>query len=228
MNEPLPSVNTNNEPSTAGAAVPFFVAVLLLVFMVFGIWTWWRVQTATANRNAGAPILQLAAPLKHFELTERSGETFRSTDMEGKVWVVSYFFASCPGPCLRLNENIEQLNQLPDLKDVTWVSITCDPDNDTLEVLRNYADRWHADPRRWLFCRADMEYLQRVARGMNLALYWKTHSDHAVVIDKTGTIRGMFDATSKYECGQMRTLLRECLAETPAVKETAGETAAAG
>ena len=60
------------------------------------------------------------------------------------------------------------MHNMPELKDVTWVSITCDPDNDTVEALRNYADRWEADPNRWLFCRADLDYTRRVARGMNL------------------------------------------------------------
>ena len=59
---------------------------------------------------------------------------------------------------------------MPELKDVTWVSITCDPDTDTLEALRAYADRWKADPERWLFCRADLDYIQRVANGMKVFL----------------------------------------------------------
>jgi hypothetical protein len=80
-------------------------------------------------------------------------------------------------------------------------------------VLRDYASRWNADPQRWLFCRGDFEYLKGVALGMKLTLAYKMHADHAVVIDKTGTIRGLFDATSSYECDRMRALLRECLAE---------------
>jgi protein SCO1/2 len=133
--------------------------------------------------------------------------------MRGKVWVASYFFSTCIGTCWTVNGNIERLNQRPDLTDVTWVSITCDPDNDTLEVLQDYAKRWNADPQRWLFCRGDFEYIKGVARGMKLTLAMKMHADYAVVIDKTGTIRGLFDAASSSECERMRTLLRECLAE---------------
>ena len=96
----------------------------------------------------------IGPPLKEFELTERSGKPFRSADMRGRVWVATYFFTTCPGNCIRLNRNIQALHNLPELKDVTWVSITCDPDTDTLEALRKYADHWKADPERWLFCRA--------------------------------------------------------------------------
>jgi protein SCO1/2 len=225
MSDPISSEDFRLESAATSPVVPFVIAGCLMIGIVFGVWTWWRVQQAEAKRLNAAPLMSLAAPLTQFELTERSGEPFRSQDMRGKVWVVSYFFVSCPGPCLRLNSNIQQMHNRPDLADVTWVSITCDPDNDTLEVLRDYANRWEADPKRWLFCRADLEYLKRVARGMNLALFWKTHSDHAVVIDKSGTIRGMFDGTSQYECEQMRTLLRQCLAEEPPVESDVVQTA---
>ena len=87
------------------------------------------------------PPARPVAPLKDFELTERSGSPFRSTDMRGRVWVATYFFTTCPGSCIRLNQNIQLMHNLPELKDVTWVSITCDPDTDTLEALRKYADR---------------------------------------------------------------------------------------
>jgi protein SCO1/2 len=104
---------------------------------------------------------------------------------------------------------------LPDLKDVTWVSITCDPDNDTLEALADYAERWEADPERWLFTRADLDYTKRVAAGMNLQLYRKVHQDYAIVVDKTGKIRGMYDATSKSQCQRLYEKLLELEAEEP-------------
>jgi cytochrome oxidase Cu insertion factor (SCO1/SenC/PrrC family) len=155
-------------------------------------------------------------PLTEFELTERSGKPFRTADMKGKVWVATYFFTTCPGSCTRLNKNIQFMHNMPDLKDVTWVSITCDPDTDTLEALREYAASLKADPKRWLFCRADLDYTKRVARGMNLALFRKGHQDYAIVVDKTGQIRGMYDATSKSDCQRLRTKLLECVdEETP-------------
>ena len=104
---------------------------------------------------------------------------------------------------------------------MTWVSITVDPDNDTLEVLREYADRWEADPERWLFCRADLDYVKRIGLAMDLAIDRQGHSDRAVVIDKKGQIRGMYDATSKSQSQRLRTKLLECL-EEPYPRELAG------
>lgn len=212
MNQLEPAQSADVE---SASLLPFAVAGLILVAMAYGGFKWWQVHQFETARASATPAIILGQPLKEFELEERGGEPFRSNDMRGKVWVVSYFFASCIGPCRILNGNIEELNNFPDLADVTWVSITCDPDNDSVGVLKQYAEKYHADPKRWLFCRSDIDYLKRVARGMSLALFIKTHSDHMVVIDRAGKIRGMFDGTSKNECRQLRVLLHECLAEKP-------------
>jgi cytochrome oxidase Cu insertion factor (SCO1/SenC/PrrC family) len=201
-----------SEPA-AGTAVPYFLALAVLVAMAYGGWKWWQVRQFELSRGQAIPEDMIGPPLTEFELTERSGKPFRTADMRGKVWVATYFFTSCPGNCIRLNKNIQLLHSMEDLKDVTWVSITCDPDNDTLQTLRDYADRWEADPNRWLFCRADLNYTRRVARGMNLYLGLKTHQDYAIVIDKSGKVRGMFDATSKSDCQRLRTLLMQCVKE---------------
>lgn len=135
--------------------------------------------------------------------------------MKGKVWVATYFFTTCPGNCIRLNQNIQLMNSLPELKDMTWVSISCDPDTDNLAELRKYADRWQADPQRWLFCRAPLDYTQRVALGMNVALMRKGHQDYAIVVDKAGKVRGMFDATSRIDCERLHTMLLALQKEEP-------------
>jgi cytochrome oxidase Cu insertion factor (SCO1/SenC/PrrC family) len=94
------------------------------------------------------------------------------------------------------------------------VSITCDPDTDTVKALNDYANGLQADPQRWLFCRGDMEYTQRVAKGMNLFLSRQGHSNYAVVIDKWGKVRAMFDGISTRDCEKMQKLLVKLQAET--------------
>jgi cytochrome oxidase Cu insertion factor (SCO1/SenC/PrrC family) len=210
-----PQQNPTKRPHAGviDSAVPFFLALLVVFGMAYGGWTWWRVHQNELNQ--GQAITDIGPPLTEFELTERSGKPFRSADMRGTVWVATYFFTTCPGNCIRLNQTIQVMHNLPELKDVTWVSITCDPDTDTLEVLRKYADNWQADPDRWLFCRADLDYTQRVALGMKLYLSRKGHQDYAVVVDKAGKIRGMFDAVSISDSERLRTKLMKCLAEEP-------------
>lgn len=210
-----PHDETNSYPPEGDLAskVPYILAACVLFAAAYAGFKWWQVEQARAKQGLLTYDAQTGPPLTEFELTERSGQPFRSQDMLGRVWVATYFFTTCPGNCIRLNENIKLLHDLSDLKDVTWVSITCDPDTDSVEALKDYADRRGADPDRWLFCRADLDYIKRVGLGMKLDVFLKGHRDDAVVIDKAGKIRGYFNATSKRECQEMRELLVQLLAE---------------
>lgn len=219
-----PQSGTGSEHSLdTGSLLPWVLCAIVLIGMLYGAFTLWKVNRNRVLRSEAIPQGVIGPPLKEFELTERSGKSFRSLDLRGHVWVASYFFTTCPGQCLRLNANIQILSKMPDLKDVTWVSITCDPDTDTVEALQKYADRWQADPQRWLFCRADLPYIQRVAKGMNVYLSMKGHQDFAIVIDKQGKIRGMFDGTSESQCKRLKAVLVECMAEKFPVENVAGE-----
>lgn len=206
----------SNEPppeDDLASKVPYILVFFVLVAAAYGGYKWWQVEQASAAQGLAVYDAATGPPLTEFELTERSGGPFRSQDMLGRVWVATYFFTTCPGSCIRLNENIKLLHDVEELNDVTWVSITCDPDTDTVEVLQGYANRLGADPKRWLFCRADLDYIKRVGAGMKVDVFHKGHKDHAIVIDKQGKIRGFFNATSKRECLQMRKLIQELLAE---------------
>ena len=196
-------------------SLPYWLTLLVLVGAGYGGWKWWQVEQFRARGGTqGGGIQMDGPPLEAFELAECGGQLFRSRDLLGKVWVTTFFFTTCPGSCPRLNANIRYLNSLEELHDVVWVSITVDPDIDTLPVLAKYARDMKADPQRWLFCRGDLDYVKRVGHDiMKLQLGWQGHQDYAVVIDRQGEVRGMFDATSRSQSQRLRTLLLKCLAE---------------
>jgi len=194
------------------STLPYWLTLMVLLVISYGGWKYWQVQQF---QSGGGIEFTSQPPLEEFELTERSGKPFRSQDMLGKVWVTTFFYASCPGSCKRLNGNIKMLSNLEELQDVTWVSITVDPEADTLEQLQEYAETYQADPDRWLFCRGDLGYIQRVGKDiMRLSVTWQGHNEHAVVIDRKGKIRGMFNAIKTSESKQLRKLLLECLEES--------------
>ena len=101
--------------ATSGAALPLALSAAVLIAMGFGGWKWYQVRQFELAKSEAIPASVLGPPLKDFELTERSGKPFKSTDMKGKVWVASYFFTTCPGQCLRLNSNVQILSNEPDL-----------------------------------------------------------------------------------------------------------------
>ena len=194
-------------------ALPYWLALMVLLAASYGGWKWWQVQQFQASRELGGLEFE-GPPLEEFELIERSGQPFRSRDMLGKVWVTTFFFATCQGTCPRLNANIQHFNTMEELQDVTWVSITVDPDTDTLPKLREYAERFSADPERWLFCRGDFNYVRRIGQDfMNVDISWRGHKDYAVVIDREGKIRGMYDVYRLSQLEKLRVLILRCLEE---------------
>ncbi len=208
----------------SNSALPYWLALMVLVGTGYAGWKLWQVDQYQASRAEGGLEFE-GPPLEEFELTERSGEPFRSAEMKGKVWVATFFFATCPGTCPRLNANIKYLNSLEELEDITWVSITVDPDTDTLPKLREYADSFQADPNRWLFCRGDFNYIRRIGEDfMNVDISWRGHKDYAVVIDRNGNVRGMYDAYRTSQVEKLRVLLLKLLdeeAEKPTGESTA-------
>ena len=200
------------------SALPYWLSLMVVIAASYGGWTWWRVGQYEKSQATGG-VQFTGPPLENFELTERSGQPFRSADMHGKVWVTTFFFTTCPGSCKRLNTNIQMLNRNEDLQDVTWVSISVDPATDTLPALQAYADSFEADPQRWLFCRGELGYIKRIGSDiLNLEVNWKGHKDYAIVMDKTGKPRGMYDVTSLTQTKKLELLLKQCLAEDAPVE----------
>jgi cytochrome oxidase Cu insertion factor (SCO1/SenC/PrrC family) len=193
--------------------LPYFLTLVVLIAAAFVGWGAWLSQVQHVGSEAVPipPAEEAKRPkLTEFSLQERSGRTFHSNEMEGRIWVASFFFTTCPGSCLRLNQAIKLLHDDKSLTDVYFVSITCDPDNDTLGALAEYASRFGADPQRWLFCRGELDYVQRIAQDMmQLSVMRQTHSDRAIVFDRGGKVRGRFLLTDPNQVNMLNRLLAQ-------------------
>lgn len=171
--------------------------------------------------------------LTDFTLIERSGQRVRWSDLRGKVTVTSFFFSSCPATCLQQNQKVGEIQRSFTGKDVVFLSITCDPDIDSPERLREYAAKLDADPKQWLFLTGELLYTRRVAGELfSVALDRQTHSERLIVTDKWGNIRGTFLWNKLDQITQLKLLVDKLLSETaePAefVKKKAADAAATG
>jgi len=142
-----------------------------------------------------------------FALTERDGSTVHKADLLGKVWVASFVFTRCTGPCPQVTSTMARLQQdLPADRDaIRLVTFTVDPDHDRPDELKRYAGAFGADPKRWLFLtgkEADIHQLLR--EGFRVPVQANAgeerrpgnevmHSPRLVVVDKKGHVRGYFD-----------------------------------
>jgi protein SCO1/2 len=139
-------------------------------------------------------------PVPDFSLIERSNRPVTLEDFQGRVWVANFIFTSCAGMCPIMSDKMQLLQDtLP--SDVRLVSFTVDPERDTPEVLTAYAERYKADPNRWLFLTGPKETLHKLSlEGFKLGLDETqgtqiepiTHSSRFVLVDKAGQIRGYY------------------------------------
>jgi len=163
------------------------------------------------------PVVEKVEPGKPaapFTLTDQRGEPFDSASLKGKVWLGSVFFSNCPGPCFRENQAIADILREIDDPEFVAVSLTCDPDNDTPDVLRRYADRFEAKPERWKFLTGDMAVIRKVANEtFFLPAEVGVHSERGVVFDREGRLRGGYHLLQPDRVELLKKLIRDVLAE---------------
>ncbi|GAA3601920.1 SCO family protein [Flavivirga amylovorans] len=137
-----------------------------------------------------------------FSFTNQHGKTITNKEYEGKVYVVEFFFTTCPTICPRMNANLIQIqNTFKDFNDFGVASFTINPDHDTAEVLKAYADKYGVTNPNWHLMTGDQETIYELSnKGFNLytaeeedVLGGFEHSGNFALIDKNGFIRSRKD-----------------------------------
>ena len=145
-----------------------------------------------------------------FTYTTHNGKTITEQDVKDKIVVVEFFFAQCAGICPKMKTQLRKVYAQNEYnKDVIILSHTVDPENDSLEVLKEYAIGAGVTDDRWLFLTGERSKLYEHARKSyfigiqegNQAAGDEAfiHSDQLVLIDKDQRIRGFFTGTDPVE-----------------------------
>jgi protein SCO1/2 len=164
--------------------------------------------------------------LTGFTLTERSGRELKWDDLAGQVRITNFFFTSCPATCLQQSQKVGEIQKAFAGQDVVFLSITCDPELDDPERLREYATKLGADQKQWLFLTGRLIYIRRVASELfRVALDKQTHVERLIVSDKWGNMRGQFHWSKLDEVTQLKLLVEKLLAETEPPADAAEQSA---
>jgi len=143
--------------------------------------------------------------IPYFEFTNHLGEKVTSKDYEGKIYVADFFFATCPTICPKMAVHMLELQKhFYDRSDFGLLSHTINPENDTVEVLYEYAQKVHSIDSVWEFVTGPKDDIASIARNGYFANAMKDldaeggflHSTNFFLIDRLGRIRGIFDGTS--------------------------------
>jgi protein SCO1/2 len=153
---------------------------------------------SVSNNGALNNKLMVIGPAPKFELMDQNKRTITNEDYTNKVYVLEFFFATCPSICPKMNKNlIEVQNQFFGNPNFGIVSITIDPEHDTSEVLKEHAELLGVKSSNWHFLTGDKKYIYDLAnKGFNLYAGENSkvnggfeHSGFFALIDKKGNIR---------------------------------------
>jgi len=181
----------------------FFVALLLL--FVGGSFFWMASNRTSAGSGSvsekDTEYVPAPKELTEFEFDDQLGKPFNSKQLEGKVWMASFFFSTCPGICVSQNAKIAEIHRRFLDQDVTILSISVQPEVDLSHVLLLYAKRFEADNDKWKFLTGkDVGYIRQVgAEFFELPAADTSHTSHVALFDQNGKMHGKYKVTDPRE-----------------------------
>ncbi len=167
---------------------------LAFIILIFGIWV---VKEINARYYSKSDLFEIGSAPR-FELTNQDGKIVTDQDYLGKVYVLEFFFSTCPTICPKMNQNMLKLqDEFGNNENFGIASITINPENDTPEVLKEHAKHLGVTMDSWNMLTGDRNYIYDLSnKGFNL--YAKEnknvsggfeHSGLFALIDKEGNIR---------------------------------------
>ena len=192
-----------------------FFTVLLLGFYYF-------LFKGTDNWKVKMPILSYVQP---FSFTNQDGGAVTDKDLLNKITVVEYFFTTCKGICPKLNTNMKQVYEIYKKEpEFQILSHTCNPDTDSVSVLKHYADSLQVDTKKWIFLTGRKDSLYQMARGSYLLDDPKNnvekiedqfiHTQFFALVDREGKVRGkIYDGLKVLEVEQLKQDISKLLKE---------------
>jgi len=154
-----------------------------------------------SNNGKGNNVKNVIQP---FSFHNQNGNIFSDKNVDNKIYVADFFFTSCTSICPKMTTNLK-LVQDAFKNDITVaiVSFTVDPETDSAQRLKWYADRFEINADKWNLLTGRKQEIYRLARksfyvsasdgdgGPNDFI----HSDKFVLVDKHKQIRGYYTGT---------------------------------
>lgn len=169
-----------------------------------------------------APVL---GSLEPFELTNQDKAAVSLDSLKGRVHVVNFIFTSCPGVCPFMTRRMVSMEEKSrKLKDkLHFVSISVDPETDTPEKLKTYAETHGANLARWDFLTGDLTRVQRVVVDGFKSQMAKmqghgdpnlmqiVHGEHFILVDAEGRMRAFRKVASAEDVDQVLELAEKLI-----------------
>ena len=163
-----------------------------------GVLIFWIAKEFVHRTERKNEVLATIQKVPDFKLMNQDRRYITNRDYLGKVYVAEFFFTTCPNICKDMNANMLKLqNHFFGRKNFGIISISVNPENDTPEVLKAYANKLGVVSPNWNFLTGKQEYIYDLAlkgyfvtaKEDEVAEGGFVHSEYFVLVDKKGNIR---------------------------------------
>jgi len=150
--------------------------------------------------------------IPNFTFVNQYNEQVTKKDVEGKIYVVDYFFVTCKSICPIMAKQMKRVyDEFKNDNEVLILSHTVNPEDDSVPALRKYAEEHGVFDRKWMFLTGDKKQLYELARKGYLLNAEEgdggpddfIHTQNFALIDKKGHIRGYYDGTDSADVSRL-------------------------
>jgi len=140
-----------------------------------------------------------------FEFTDQNGQKVNNSGFKGKIYLANFFFTTCPGICPTMTRNLLKVQEhFKNENDVMFISHSVMPSVDSISSLKAYETNFKIDSSKWRLVTGKTSKIYEMARrsyfaeeeaGYNSDSTEFLHTEHVVLVDKKGHIRGIYNGT---------------------------------
>jgi len=150
--------------------------------------------------------------VKNIQFTNQLGKQVSLDDLKGKILVIDFFFTRCPSICPGLARNMKRLQDsfLKNDSIVQFISISVDPEHDSVPQLRKFADRYNVNHDTWWFVTGNKKEIYDFALNELKAGLADTqvdsafiHTENFFLLDSSRVVRGWYNGFDTVKQAQL-------------------------
>jgi len=160
-------------------------------------------SVATTEKNGKIITDTIWHKVKNMSFTNQLGKTVTLDDLKGKIVVIDFFFTRCPAVCPSMAKAIKRLqNSFVNSNDsiVQFVSVSIDPEHDSVPQLRKFANRYTSNHDSWWFVTGNkkdiydfaLQEMKANVADINIDTAF-IHTENFFLLDKNRVIRGWYN-----------------------------------
>ena len=158
------------------------------------------------TKNGKEIIDSIYSTIPVFQYLNEDSIRVTNSDFKNKVWIVEFFFATCPTICPIMNQQLKKLVTQTDKykKHIQFLSFSIDPKKDTPSKLKEFKQRNGINAKNWAFLTGDeatthtlgIKHFLTFAGRDSLSAGGYAHSGSFTLVDKAGYVRGVYAVTN--------------------------------